>query len=191
MKTKSRIGSCLSVLALLMVLTIGCSTESGGDKETTNNTDKSVDASDSKAPNSSDSANKLTADPSADKGDGQDKTPAEPISAESFPKPENAETPMYTSDTNTILFHQEGTVDDQAKFYTEQLEKLGWKKDPSSEVSDGVAFLDFSKGSLSITLTINPLREGKITTIAQGNGLSVPESLEQDDAGEDGGDDGN
>lgn len=99
----------------------------------------------------------------------KDNTPAEPIDAEKFPKPNGAEKPMYTSDTNTILFHQKGTVEEQAKFYTEELAKLGWKKESTSEISDGVGWFDFKKGSLAITVTINPGREnGSITTIAQG-----------------------
>lgn len=86
------------------------------------------------------------------------------------------------------MFHQPGTVEDQAKFYTEELGKLGWKKSPSSEIADGVGFLDFENGSLEITVTINPLRDGQITTIAQGSGMSVAESLDQDE-GDDGDDD--
>lgn len=104
-----------------------------------------------------------------------------PISAVDFPKPENAGKPMYLSETKTVMFHQPGTVEDQAKFYTGELGKLGWKKLPSSVIDDGTGFLDFKKGNLAITVTINPLRDGRITTIAKGSGISVPESLEQDD----------
>ena len=164
--------SWLAVGVLFGLLAFGCSqekTKGGADKTgTVVDSTKSKSAPEKKSP--------------AAANDG---IPAEPIAAEKFPRPENAEKPMYTSDTNTVMFHQPGNVDDQTKFYTEQLEKLGWKKSDSSEVSDGVAFLDFNKGSLSITVTINPLREGMITTIAQGSGLSVPASLEEGDMDED------
>ena len=86
---------------------------------------------------------------------------------------------MYTSETSTVMFHQENrTVEDQAQFYNDELGQLGWTKLDSSEIADGVAFLDFQNGSLSITVTINPSGD-HITTIAQGSGVSVPES--QDD----------
>ena len=64
--------------------------------------------------------------------------------------------------------------------------KIGWKKQTSSEITDGVGWFDFKKGSLAITVTINPLREGMITTIVQGSGISVPKSLEQNDDDDDG-----
>jgi hypothetical protein len=102
---------------------------------------------------------------------------AEPIAAVSFPKPGAAEKPMYTADTSTVMFHQIGTVNEQVSFYDVEMKKLGWKKLETSEVADGVAFLDFAKGQLTIAVIVNP-RDDRITTIAQGSGISVPQSLE-------------
>ncbi len=200
MRTKLKMNSWLFCFALIGLLTFGCS-----------ETDKVTQAPDKEksvapAPDTdlADSPVTTPAEKLAAKDAGitepigtqtsapakKEATPAEPIVATDFPMPEKAEKPMYTSETNTIMFHQEGTVEDQATYYTEELDKLGWTKEPSSEVSDGVAFLDFSKGDLKITVTINPLREGMFTTIAQGSGISVPEALEADDEFEDEGDDG-
>lgn len=175
MVSKHRISFYLAVFPLVACLMIGCSKKTGDEKTNTTNSSKKTQDDDSK----SDESN--TSDKSSDGDAMKDTGPLEPIAAEQFPKPANAEKPMYTSDTSTVMFHQEGTVDAQVTFYTDELEKLGWAKKDSSEVVDGVAFMDFEKGSLGITITINPLREGMITTIAQGNGLSVPASLEQDE----------
>ena len=185
MYSKLNIKSWMALLVFLGAVTIGCNSE------TADNADKaeqssSPAASKKVAPVNSATAGTMKTSPSEETktsapNEEKDNTPAEPIDAEKFPKPEGAEKPMYTSDTSTILFHQKGTVEEQAKFYTEELAKLGWKKESTSEIADGVGWFDFKKGSLAITVTINPGREGgNITTIAQGNGLSVPESLEQD-----------
>lgn len=105
---------------------------------------------------------------------------AEPIQAADFPKPEGAGESIMTADTSTVMFHMEGNVDTLVDFYTAELEKLGWKKDPGSEIADGVAFLDFTKGKLSITVTLNP-GDTSVTTIAQGSGIHVPETADDGD----------
>ena len=151
MLVKYKTSSVMTGLLILSFLTFGCSQDS------TENTAKS----DSQSSKSTASTTKpaapepVTPAASAKKAvdeDAKDATPAEPIAAENFPKPDNAEKPMYTSETSTVMFHQEGTVENQVKFYTEQLEKLRWKKAPTSEVVDGVAFLDFGRGDLVITM---------------------------------------
>ena len=157
-------GSRWVAASVIVFLTVGCSQNTG--KPETKLADGGPESK-SSAPVNSSRTDTKTPSPST----GQDD---KPIAAADFPRPENAEEPMHNADTSTILFHQQGTVADQVEFYTDQLGKLGWKKQASSEVADDMAFLDFTKGPLSITVTINPLRDGKITTIAQGNGLSVP-----------------
>ena len=88
---------------------------------------------------------------------------------------------MFTAETNTLMFHQTGDVASQAEYYDAQLAKLGWNKNPSSEITDGVAFLDYSKNQLNLTITINP-RQDRITTMVQGSGIKVaPESEEESD----------
>ena len=186
MYSKTTTKSWMALLVFSGALAIGCSSETA-DKTQKPST---PDAAKKAAPDKTATAGTMKTSPTEETktsapSEEKDNTPTQPIAAEQFPKPDNAEEPMYTSDTSTIMFHQKGTVEDQAKFYTEQLEKLGWKKQDSSEISDGVGFFDFKKGSLAITVTINPLREGMITTIAQGSGISVPESLEQDDDDDD------
>jgi hypothetical protein len=183
MYSKSTTKSWMALLVFLGAVTIGCTSETADISEKPS----APDASKKAAPDKPATAGTMKTSPSEETktsapSEEKDNTPAEPIAAEKFPKPDGAEKPMYTSDTSTILFHQKGTVEEQAKFYTEELGKLGWKKESTSEIADGVGWFDFKKGSLAITVTINPGREdGNITTIAQGTGLSVPESLEQDD----------
>lgn len=191
MYSKTTTKSWMALLVFLGAMTVGCTPETADKADTEESSSPAASNKTAAAPVKAEKPGTMQTSPSEETktsapANKTDDSPAEPIDAETFPKPDNAEEPMYTSDTSTILFHQKGTVEDQAKFYTEQLEKIGWKKQPSSEIADGVGFFDFKKGSLAITVTINPLREGMITTIAQGSGISVPESLEQNDDDDDG-----
>jgi len=116
-------------------------------------------------------------------GDDSESVDATPIAAKDFPMPTGAGEPMLNPDTSTLMFHQEVKLNEQVKFYEDNLGKLGWKKQDSSEVADGVAFLDFKKGKLTISVTINPTSSGSksLTTIAQGDGIQIPQSDDQDD----------
>ncbi len=171
-----------SVLAIIFLGTLsGCSQPTRGPQSNLEPAEKEQASANAAQPAEMQGAAKLTTDQNkADQNAAVPSASAEPINAAEFPMPGAAEKPMYTADTNSILFHQEGTVEDQVKYYTDALQKLGWTKQDSSEIADGVAFLDFNKGSYSITVTINPGDEGLITTIAQGNGINVPQSLEDD-----------
>ncbi|MDB4533827.1 hypothetical protein N9242_03075 [Vicingaceae bacterium] len=172
MANKSNLTILLRGLMVVCVMACGCSDKSATKSADDSGSDKS--RTNKKTP-ANDTEKKATTNKEKDKTDVK----AEPISGEKFPRPDNAEKPMYTADTNTVLFHQVGSVADQAKYYEEQLGKLEWEKKDSSEIVDGVGYMDFTKGSLKITITINP-RDDKITTIAQGSGIIVSEELEQE-----------
>ena len=102
---------------------------------------------------------------------------AEPLTVESTPRPEGTEFVMATADTRTIMLRGPALLDASKTFFETELAKLGWQKDESSsEVTDGVGFLDFSSGDLRVTVTLNPDRDGKtMTYMLQGSGISVPE----------------
>jgi hypothetical protein len=109
---------------------------------------------------------------------------AEPITVESAPRPEGAELVMATADTRAIMLRGPVLLEASKEFYETELAKLGWQIDAaSSEVADGVGFLDFRSGELKLTVTLNPERDGKtMTYILQGSGVEVAD----EEAGEDG-----
>ena len=55
------------------------------------------------------------------------------------------------------MFHQTGKVEAQVKFYDEKLKGMGWTKDESSEIVDGVAFLDFDGDGYEDLFLVNSM----------------------------------
>ena len=175
MKMKTRLNTChmaATVAAVMFALLTGCSNakSSGqGDKTPAAKSEKEGQA-----------------EPVADQGKGaqaansEKDVKAEPIGLKDFPKPEGTEVTMTTADTRTIMMRGPNEFDAHRKFYETKLGELGWtKNDAKSEVVEGIGFLEFEKGKLSITITLNPARDGKAMTIfAQGTGVSVPEENE-------------
>ena len=172
MRPSVRSNQCLFA-ALLCTFLWGC----GSATEESNDPEASAGTSGSTA-STTDTTAKSDQDPSGTKpGTDDSPGPSDPIAAKDFPKPPDAGPSIYTAETNTVMFHQTGKVEDQAKFYSDKLTALGWKKLPTSEIVEGVAFLDFAGKDLSISVTINS-RGDKITTMAQGSGLDAPEELD-------------
>ena len=108
---------------------------------------------------------------------------AKPINAKNFPLPAGASKPSYEPSTSTIMYRSAATVKQHIAHYDKALGELGWKKEKaSSEVVDGVAFLEFNNGSLKISITMNPDRDGNsMMSFAQGSGVEVPEELSESD----------
>lgn len=99
------------------------------------------------------------------------------IVAEDLPLPEGAK-PFYTADTSSIVYHMPGDVATEARFHTDSLSRLGWTRKPTSEVEEDVAFIDFQKGNLGITVTVTT-RGDRVSTVIQGTGVFVSEALDK------------
>ncbi len=109
-------------------------------------------------------------------------SPAEPLTLETFPMPAGTSLVMTNADVRSMMLRGPNTLDDYVQFFESKLPELGWKKDEQqSEIVESVGFLDFTKGELRFTLTLNPDNDGETMAItAVGPGISVPEDEEDE-----------
>ncbi len=109
---------------------------------------------------------------------------AEPLTMDTVPMPEGAKLVMTARDTRTIMLRGANDLEKVKHHFETRLGKLGWQKDlANSEVVDGVGFLEFKKGDLKVTVTLNPDSDGQtMAYILQGSGIDAPEEEDGDEA---------